>query len=59
MKPSTKNQVEGAIHDVKGRVKEAVGAVANKPDLKAEGEAEQLAGAVQKKVGQVEKVFNS
>lgn len=57
MKPSTKDQVKGKLHEVKGTVKEAVGTVTNNPDLKNEGQAETLAGKVQKKVGQVEKVF--
>jgi uncharacterized protein YjbJ (UPF0337 family) len=57
MKPSTKDQVEGTLHEVKGKVKEAAGRVANSPDLTHKGEAEALAGKVQKKVGQVKQVF--
>ena len=57
MKPSTKDKVEGAIHEVKGKVKETAGRVINNPDLEAEGKAEALGGKVQKKVGQVEQVL--
>ena len=57
MKPSTKDQVEGKAHEVKGAVKEMAGKVTNDPNLTDEGQAENLAGKVQKKVGQVEKVF--
>jgi len=57
MKPSTKDQIEGAIHAVKGKVKETVGQVIHHHDLEAEGTAENLAGAVQKKLGQVEQVL--
>jgi uncharacterized protein YjbJ (UPF0337 family) len=57
MKSSTKDQVEGKLHEVKGKVKEAAGKITNNPDLTNEGRAEQLAGTVQKKVGQVKKVF--
>jgi uncharacterized protein YjbJ (UPF0337 family) len=57
MKPSTKDQTEGTIHEVKGKVKETVGQVIGNPDLEAEGKAENLGGKVQKKVGQVEQVF--
>jgi uncharacterized protein YjbJ (UPF0337 family) len=57
MKPSTTDQVEGKLHEVKGKVKGAVGQVTNNPNLTNEGKAEELAGQVQKKVGQVEKVF--
>jgi uncharacterized protein YjbJ (UPF0337 family) len=57
MKQSTKDQVAGQIHAVTGSVKEKVGQVTNDPNLEAEGTTENLAGKIQKKVGQVEKVF--
>ncbi len=57
MKPSTKDQIEGKLHEVKGKAREQVGQVANNPDLAAEGQAEKIGGKVQKKVGQIEKVF--
>jgi uncharacterized protein YjbJ (UPF0337 family) len=57
MNPSTKDQLEGAIHEVKGKVKETVGHLINNPELEAEGKAEVLGGKVQTKVGQVEKVL--
>jgi uncharacterized protein YjbJ (UPF0337 family) len=55
--PSTKDQVEGKIHAVKGKLKEKVGELTNDPDLEDEGTAEKIAGKIQKKIGQVEKVF--
>ena len=57
MKTSTKDQIEGKCHELKGDVKEKAGQVTNNPDLAAEGQDEKLAGKVQKKVGQIEKVF--
>jgi uncharacterized protein YjbJ (UPF0337 family) len=57
MNPSTKDQLEGTIHQVKGIAKEVAGQVTNDPDLTDEGTAEKLAGKVQEKVGQIEKVF--
>jgi uncharacterized protein YjbJ (UPF0337 family) len=57
MKPSTTDQVQGKIHEVKGDLKKKVGQVTGNPDLTDEGQAEQIAGTVQKKVGQVEKVI--
>jgi uncharacterized protein YjbJ (UPF0337 family) len=57
MKPSTKDQIKGELHDLKGGVKEKVGEVTNDPNLEAEGQAEKIAGQVQKKVGEIEKVF--
>jgi uncharacterized protein YjbJ (UPF0337 family) len=57
MKQSTKDELEGKLHEVKGKVKDKVGQVTNNPDLEVEGQAENLAGKIQKKVGQIETVF--
>jgi uncharacterized protein YjbJ (UPF0337 family) len=57
MKDSTKDKAEGALHEAKGAVKEAVGHAVNNPDLEAEGLAEKVTGKIQKKVGDVEKVI--
>jgi uncharacterized protein YjbJ (UPF0337 family) len=57
MKPSTQDQTEGKLHELKGKVKEKVGQVTNNPNLAAQGQDEKLAGKIQKKVGQIEKVF--
>ena len=56
MKPSTTDQIQGTVHEVKGNLKEKAGQVTGNPDLTDEGQAEQLVGKVQKKVGEVEKV---
>jgi uncharacterized protein YjbJ (UPF0337 family) len=57
MKPSTRNQAEGKFHEIKGTAKEAAGRITKDPDLEAEGTVEKTLGKVQKKVGQVGKVF--
>ena len=57
MSPSTKDQVQGKFHEVKGNAKQAAGQVTNNPKLEAEGQAEKVTGKFQKKVGQVEKVL--
>jgi uncharacterized protein YjbJ (UPF0337 family) len=57
MTPSTKDQIEGKFHEVKGAVKEKAGKATNDPNLTADGQDEKLTGKVQKKVGQIEKVF--
>ncbi len=57
MKPSSKNVIEGNLHELKGKVKEKAGQITNNPELEAEGQDEKIAGKVQKKVGQIEKVF--
>ena len=45
------------MHEVKGGVKEAAGRMSDNPKLQSKGQAEKLAGKVQKKVGQIEKVL--
>jgi len=57
MKDSTKDKVEGALHQAKGTVKEKIGHATNNPNLEDEGTAEKVGGKVQKKVGDVEKVL--
>ncbi len=57
MKASTKDQVAGNVHELKGRVKESVGKVIGNPTLESEGAQEKVGGRIQKKVGEVEKVL--
>jgi len=58
MKQSSKDQAKGKLHEVKGRIKAKVGRATKTPNLEAEGQDEQVAGTVQKKIGQIEKVFD-
>jgi len=51
------DQIKGKLHEVKGKAKEKVGQATNSPNLAAEGQDEKLAGKIQRKIGQVEKVF--
>ena len=57
MSPSTKDQIEGNLHDMKGNIKKKAGKITHNQKLTNEGRAEQLAGKVQTKVGQIEKVL--
>jgi uncharacterized protein YjbJ (UPF0337 family) len=57
MKPSSTDQMEGTLHEAKGKIKQKAGQVTKNPNLEAEGQAEKIGGKVQKKVGQVEKVL--
>jgi uncharacterized protein YjbJ (UPF0337 family) len=57
MKSSKQDKAEGTFHKVKGKVKEIAGALGDNPKLEAEGRDEKNAGKIQKKVGQVKKVF--
>ena len=57
MKQSTTDQIEGTLHSLKGKAKQKTGEVIGNPNLAAEGKKERVAGEVQKKAGQIEKVF--
>jgi uncharacterized protein YjbJ (UPF0337 family) len=57
MKPSTKDEVSGKVHEVKGKIKEQVGRATNNADLEAQGTTEKIGGKIQHKIGQVEKVI--
>jgi uncharacterized protein YjbJ (UPF0337 family) len=57
MKDSTKDKAEGAVHELKGAVKEKVGHATKNPNLEKEGIDEKVGGKIQKKVGDVEKVL--
>jgi uncharacterized protein YjbJ (UPF0337 family) len=56
MKSSTHDEIAGSVHEVKGKIKEKVGHATNNPNLEGKGIGENVAGKVQKKIGQVEKV---
>ncbi len=57
MKTSTKDQVEGTFHEIKGKAKEVAGQLSDNPTLEGEGLGEKIAGKVQNKLCQVEKVL--
>ena len=57
MKTSTQNEIAGKVHEVKGKIKEKAGELANDPDAEGEGISERVAGIVQKKLGQVQRIF--
>ena len=57
MKSSTTDKIKGKLHEVKGDVKETVGELTDNRKLVNEGRDEKVAGIVQKKIGQIKKVF--
>ena len=57
MKSSKTDKIDGAIHEAKGKVKEVTGKVIGNPNLRDTGTAEKVGGKVQRKVGDVKKVF--
>ena len=56
MKSSTRDHVEGKLHQVKGKIKEVAGKIADNPELEIEGKGENAAGKVQEKAGDIKKV---
>lgn len=57
MKQSSKDRAKGKLHEVKGKIKTKLGRATKNPNLETEGEDEQVIGTFQKKIGQIEKVF--
>ena len=57
MKSSTKDKVKGSVNEGVGKVKEATGNAIGNPDLQDRGTTQRVAGKVERKVGDVKKVF--
>ena len=53
MKSSTRDEAEGKLDQVKGKI---AGKVIQNPDLEAEGKRENKTGKVQEKIGEIKKV---
>jgi len=47
------------MRELKGKAKEKIGQKTNDPRLASQGQDEKVAGKIQKKVGQVKKVFGA
>ncbi|MFZ1985048.1 MAG: CsbD family protein [Desulfatitalea sp.] len=58
MKSGTRDEVEGKLHQVKGKIKEIAGHASMNPDLEAEGKGEKSDGQVQEKLGLIKKLFD-
>ncbi len=57
MNSSTTDKIKGTAHEVAGKVKEEAGKSTGNPNLQDRGAAEKAAGKVQRKVGDIKKVF--
>ncbi len=58
MKSSTTDTIEGNAKIVSGKIKEETGKFARSPKLQNKGIAEKDEGHVQKKIGEIKKVFD-
>lgn len=56
MKSSTKDKMEGKMHQVKGKAKETVGKVVKNRNLEAEGNVEKIVGKVQENIGEIKEI---
>ena len=57
MKSSTKDKIKGSVKEASGAIKEKAGQTSGNPNLRDRGTAEKVSGKIQKKVGDVKKVF--
>ena len=57
MKSSMQDHLEGTAKNLAGNVKQTTGKVLGNPRLQAEGQANQVEGRIQQKLGDVKKVF--
>ena len=57
MKSSANDKATGTFHEVKGKAKAAAGRITDNPKLETKGKGEEIAGEIQKKVGQIKQVL--
>ncbi len=57
MSNSTKQQVEGKLHEVAGQAKQEAGEITGNPELESEGRTEKISGTVQKGLGKLEELL--
>jgi uncharacterized protein YjbJ (UPF0337 family) len=58
VKSSTRDNAEGNMHQVRGKIKEVVGKTVGNSNLEAEGTVEKFKGKVQKKSGRIKKALD-
>ena len=59
MSSSTEDQIKGKLHEAKGAVKEKVGEADAGINIAKLLQGEKLGGTVEKKIGEVKKVFGA
>jgi uncharacterized protein YjbJ (UPF0337 family) len=57
MKSSTKDRAKGRAKEAVGKMKEKAGRATGNPRMQDRGTSEKVGGKVQRKVGEVKKVF--
>lgn len=57
MRSSTKDKIKGSAKEAAGKLKETAGRATGNRDMEDRGTAEKTGGKIQKKVGDIKKVF--
>jgi len=57
MKSSTRDRAKGRVREAKGNVKEKAGRAIGNPNLTDRGTSERVGGKIQRKVGEIKRVF--
>ncbi len=57
MRSSTKDKIKGSVREAAGKVKEESGKAIGNPNLRDRGTDEKVGGKIQKKIGDIKKVF--
>ena len=57
MKKGTKDRAKGSVRELEGKIKTKIGGVTKNRRLQAEGIGDQIAGKLQKKLGEAEQAF--
>ena len=57
MKSSTGDRAKGRAREAKGRIKEKAGRAIGNPNLADRGTSERVGGKLQRKVGEIKRVF--
>ena len=55
---SSEDKAKGKLNQVAGKVKEKAGEATGNPDLRDQGTAEKTGGKIQRKIGDIKKVFD-
>jgi uncharacterized protein YjbJ (UPF0337 family) len=59
MKSSTKDRIKGRINEAKGKVKEETGRATGDRNLRDRGTTQKAGGKINRKIGEVKKVFGA
>lgn len=53
MKAGNRDQLEGMLHEMRGRFREAIGKITHNPELMSAGKSEHIIGQIQGNIGQI------